>query len=109
MKSVDKYCSDPDSKIAHLLQYTACDAHEAIRGAQIVGGLVGYKRTLNTLRELYGSKHQVTEDIVKNLRKSSLVKSTHDMRQLSHMLRNTFHIIRDLDSLEVNSQGLYLT
>ena len=97
--NVDKLCKDPDSKIARLLQYTTGDAHEAIRGVQIVGGSEGYRRALDTLRDLYGSKHQVTEDIVKSLRKPTPVKSAHDMRQMSHDLRNAYDILHDLYSL----------
>ena len=47
----------------------------------------------------------VTEDILKSLRKSSPVKSAHDIRQLSHELHNAYHILNYFDSLnEVNAE-----
>ena len=53
--NVDWLCSDPDSKIARLLQYTGGEAHEAIISAQITGGREGYTHARDTLKELYGS------------------------------------------------------
>ena len=103
--NVERFCSDPDLKLARLLQYTSDDAFDAISGSSIIGGQAGYDFALRTLKELYGSKHRVTESIIKSLRKAKPVRSPHDMRALSHELRNAFHVLENVDSLaEVNAQ-----
>ena len=103
--SVEKCCADPDAKLTRLLQYTAGDAKEAIRSSIFLGGERGYKHALETLQNLYGSPHRVTQDIIKTLRSSKPVKSASDMRTLSHELRNSFQVLQNINCLgEVDSQ-----
>ena len=97
--NVEKWCKDPDAKLARLLQYTDGDAHDSIRSSLLTGGESGYKQALDMLKDLYGSKHRVTQDVIETLHKSKPVKSAHDMLVLSHELRNSLHILQSIDSL----------
>jgi len=103
--NVDKMCKDSDACLARLLQYTTGDAHAAILSSVYIGGDAGYKQALDIVKSLYGSKHRVTEDVVKTIRQSKLVKYASDMRQLSHELRNAYCILDNVGSLaEANAQ-----
>ena len=65
---VGNVSGNSDAKIAYLLQYTKGAAYDAIKGVCIVGGDHGYQRALDTLNDLYGSKHVVVQKIIQNLR-----------------------------------------
>ena len=105
MINVDRVCSDPDAKIARLISCTRGSALEAIRGVQIKGGEEGYKRALARLKELFGSKHCVTQAVVSQLVTGKPAKSADHVRTLSYQLTTAHDILSDLDALdEVNSQ-----
>ena len=102
--TVERLVKDADSRLARLLQYTAGKAHQAIQGALIIGGDSGYRFVVKTLEDLYGSKHHVTEDIIRSLRQVKLVKSAHEMRALSHELQNAYNVLQNIGSLfELNA------
>ena len=50
--NVERFCHDPDSKLAQLLQYTSQETHQALCGASIIGGQEGYDYALKTLLKL---------------------------------------------------------
>ena len=103
--NVVKYCSDPDQKLALLLQYTSSEAFDSISGASVIGGQAGYDFALKTLKDQFGSKYVVTEGIIRSLRKSKPVKTPSDMRAFSFEIKNALHVLENVDSLtEVDSQ-----
>ena len=105
--NVEKLCSDPDARLARLLQYTDGQAKEAIKSSVYVGGEKGYKQALSTLEDLFGSKHKVTQDVIKSLRVNKPVKSANDMCALSHELRYAFQVLEDIGAVhELDSQIL---
>ena len=105
MLNVDRVCRDPDAKIARLISCTRGSALEAIKGVQVKGGEEGYQRALLRLKELFGSKHCITQSIVTQLVSNKPAKSAEQVRALSSQLTNALDVLNDLDALdEVNSQ-----
>lgn len=110
MVNVDRLCTDPDSKIARLIAYTRGPAREAIASVQIVGGEVGYRRALNRLTELFGSKHLITQSIITELACSEPARSPEQVRKLSYRLSHALDVLSDLSALdEVRSQFIIRT
>lgn len=102
---VGNVCDNSDAKIAYLLQYTKGVAHDAIKGACIVGGDEGYQCALDTLQELFGSKHVIVQKIIQNLRDYQAVKTPEQIRQFSFSILHAYHVLADLNCMnELNAQ-----
>ena len=103
--NVDKLCADFDSRLELLLQYTSGEAKDVFKSSVFIRGKIGYEQALNMRESLYGSKHRVTQDIIKSLRADKLVKTPDDMRALCNELRNTYQVLDNIDALcELDTQ-----
>lgn len=103
--NVDAVCKDANAKLVRLMQYTRGIAHEAIRGTQIKGGEANYQKALDILKSNFGSKHVVTQEIIRSMTSRKSVKTPEEVRALAFELRNSLIVLTDLDALnEVNVQ-----
>ena len=103
--NVDRPGCDPHSKLTRLIAYTQGAAREAIQGFQIAGGDEGYEKALSRLRELFGSKHTVTQATVNSLLHGKALRTPEQIRKLSYQLTNAHVVLGKLDALdEVNAQ-----
>ena len=104
--NVEQVSSDADANLARLLSCTTGLARDAIQGTRVIGGVRGFDRAKAILKELFGSRQVIVQEVMNELdRKCKPLKTASHVREYSFALGNAYDILSELDALcEVNSQ-----
>lgn len=101
---VESVCTDPNSHLAHLIACTCGPALEAVRGCQVLGGLKGCDRAMETLKGTFGSNQMIVHKVIYSLHPDKVLCTAEQVSQLSFQLINARDILTKIDAMgEVNA------
>ena len=105
-QTVDKV-ADPHHKLTHLLRFTTGEAHHAIEGCAIIGGIKGYERAREILKSRFGDKNKFSRSIMQHLMKNTAIRNNTELQKLADDLI-TADLTFDSMSYAYDSQELIL-